>query len=416
MTGLPADWRVVLLGDVADTTLGKMLDRGKSRGLPNVPYLRNVNVQWGRIDMHDLLAMELADEDRERFAVQPGDLLVCEGGEIGRAAIWHGRTEYLAFQKALHRIRSRGNLDMSYLRYLLEFYDGDGTLEKFSTGSTIAHLPQQKLRTLPVPLPPMEEQRQIVDILEDHLSRLDAAGQLLAGAQRRSDLLRAVTLESLAPEGTPLQTLGELATDSGYGTSTKCVVGGPGVPVVRIPNLSGGRVDLADEKRVAGTSVDLKRLMLEQGDLLIVRTNGSRDLIGRAAVVQPGVSASFASYLIRFRLDRLHVRPEWVRLMLGTPSVRRVLEAMAASSAGQYNLGLKKLKGVTIPCPTTEDQDRLLARVDEQEWALESLTRSLADGKAKAQSLRRSLLAAAFSGGLNGQSNDVEMVEEMAGV
>ena len=98
MTELPDGWKVVPLGEVADTTLGKMLDGGKIRRLPNVPYLRNVNVQWGRIDTDDLLTMELADGDRERFAVQPGDLLVCEGGEIGRAAIWNGRTEYLAFQ------------------------------------------------------------------------------------------------------------------------------------------------------------------------------------------------------------------------------------------------------------------------------------------------------------------------------
>ena len=196
MTELPDGWRIAQLGEVADTTLGKMLDRGHSRGLPTVPYLRNVNVQWGRIDTHDLLDMELADGDRERFAVQPGDLLVCEGGEIGRAAIWHGRTEYLAFQKALHRIRSRGNLNLSYLRYLLELYHDDGTLERFATGSTIAHLPQQKLRVLPVPLPPLEEQRQIVDILEYHLSRLDAAQAYLRSAIAKTDAMQRGVLQS----------------------------------------------------------------------------------------------------------------------------------------------------------------------------------------------------------------------------
>jgi len=267
-----------------------------------------------------------------------------------------------------------------------------------------------------IPVPPLDEQLRIVDILEDHLSRIDAAGQSLAAAHRRSGLLRAVTLESLAPKDAALMTLGQLATDSRYGTSTKCVVGGPGIPVVRIPNLIGGRVDLVDEKRVADATVDLTHLMLEQDDLLIVRTNGSRALIGRAAVAQSGVFASYASYLIRFRLNPSQVRPQWARVMLGTPSVRRVLEAMAASSAGQYNLGLKKLNGVTIPCPPIEDQDRLLTGFDEEEWALGLLTRNLAEGKMKAQSLRRSLLVAAFSGRLTGHSSDMEIVEEMAGV
>jgi type I restriction enzyme, S subunit len=274
----------------------------------------------------------------------------------------------------------------------------------------------KNVKAATIPVPPLEEQRQILGILEDHLSRLDGASESLTTAHRRSELLRAITLESLAPKDAPPRRLGELATHSGYGTSTKCVVDGPGVPVVRIPNLTGGRVDLVDEKRVAEASVDLKGLMLEQDDLLIVRTNGSRDLIGRAAVVQLGVYASFASYLIRFRLDPLQVRPQWVRVMLGTPSVRRVLEDMAASSAGQYNLGLKKLNSVSIPCPPIEDQDRLLARIDEQEWALESLRRSLAEGRSKAQSLRRSLLTAAFSGRLTGRTDDMEVVEEMAGV
>lgn len=100
MTRLPDGWEWVSLGVVADTALGKMLDRGRSRGLPQVPYLRNVNVQWGRIDTDDLLAMELGDDERARFGVATGDLLVCEGGEIGRCAIWLGSNDYIAYQKA----------------------------------------------------------------------------------------------------------------------------------------------------------------------------------------------------------------------------------------------------------------------------------------------------------------------------
>lgn len=105
---VPRGWTVKSLHQLTETALGKMLDRGKSRELIQVPYLRNVNVQWGRIDTSDLYTMELADNERERFRVRAGDLLVCEGGEVGRAAIWNGREEYLAYQKALHRVRSRG--------------------------------------------------------------------------------------------------------------------------------------------------------------------------------------------------------------------------------------------------------------------------------------------------------------------
>src|SRR5690348_7768910 len=121
-------WPVVQLGEVADTALGKMLDKAKTKGHSHVPYLRNVNVQWGRIDTEDILTMELAESERERFAVLDGDLLVCEGGEIGRCAIWRGRADYLAYQKALHRIRPKNQLDALFLRYLLEHHALSGQL------------------------------------------------------------------------------------------------------------------------------------------------------------------------------------------------------------------------------------------------------------------------------------------------
>lgn len=169
-----------------ETRFRPMLDKGKPRGHPHVPYLRNVNVQWGRIDTHDVLTMELADDQRERFAVMEGDLLVCEGGEFGRCAMWRGRTEYLAYQKALHRIRPGDNLDARFLRYLPEHHSLNGTLTSLATGSTIAHLPRQQLRRVPVPLPPLDEQHRIVDLLEDHLSRLDAADGYLAAVEKRA--------------------------------------------------------------------------------------------------------------------------------------------------------------------------------------------------------------------------------------
>lgn len=153
-------WPTRPLGEVAETALGKMLDRGRTReGALEVPYLRNVNVQWDAVDTSDLLKMELMPDELERFAVRPGDLLVCEGGEVGRGAIWQGGSDYIAYQKAIHRIRSRGELDLKFLRYVLEHYRDAGELDAFTTGSTIQHLPQQQLRSIPIPVPPLEEQR-----------------------------------------------------------------------------------------------------------------------------------------------------------------------------------------------------------------------------------------------------------------
>ena len=406
-------WPVRPLGEVADTALGKMLDKGRSRGLPHVPYLRNVNVQWGRIDTDNLLTMELDDAERERFGVEPGDLLVCEGGEIGRCAIWQGRSDYIAYQKALHRVRPSDALDTKFLRYLLEQYASNGILSRLSTGSTIAHLPQQQLRRIPVPLPAIDEQRRIVAILEDHLSRLDAAIASIHASLRRLEVLRRLVVKELAIGARiPLK---QLAVDAGYGTSVKCEIGGPGPAVVRIPNLVGGRIDLSDEKRAADPSVDLASAMLAPGDVLVVRTNGSKDLIGRSGVVQEGVNATFASYLIRYRVDTARVRPEWIHVMLASPSLRAEIERLAASSAGQHNLSLGKLDGLLIPTPSLQDQDAGLARLAEFDDQAGALRKVLEESVRRGENLGRSLLAAAFSGRLTGSAPDMSEAEEMIG-
>jgi type I restriction enzyme S subunit len=407
-------WPIRQLGEVADTALGKMLDNGNSKGLPRVPYLRNVNVQWGRIDTDDLLAMELSDDERDRFAVTDGDLLVCEGGEIGRCAIWHGRDEYLAYQKALHRVRPSAALDVKFLLYLMEHYAKTGVLTKLATGSTIAHLPQQQLRRVSVPVPPRDEQRRIVEILEDHLSRLAAAQQAAADAGRR---VASMWQSALHTEITgPTVRLAELATDARYGTSLKCTTSGGGLPVVRIPNLVAGGIDLSDEKRAEDTTADLTKLLLKTGDVLIVRTNGSKDLIGRSAVVYRDWVAAFASYLIRYRVNPSKVVPRWVHFALESPDVRARIERMAASSAGQHNLGLKKLDSLLLPCPSIELQSAKLIRLQEIADSRAQLASAIETAQKGATALRQAVLAAAFSGKLTGHQTDQEVIEELADV
>ena len=172
------------------------------------------------------------------------------------------------------------------------------------------------------------------------------------------------------------------------------------MPVVRIPNLVNGGVDLRDEKRVADGNADVSSSMLATGDLLIVRTNGSVDLIGRSAVVQDDIDAAFASYLIRYRVRGDLVRPAWVQAMLSTPQVRRSIEPLAASSAGQYNLSLAKLDPLELPVPSLDQQDAGLARLREVEESSAALRSGISRARSHSAALRRSLLAAAFSGQL----------------
>lgn len=310
-----------------------------------------------------------------------------------------------------HVLRARAeHVDRRFLHHYLNQADYRG----FANGTTRLKLTQAAMKRLPVGLPSLDEQRRIVDILEDNLSRLDSGERALSIAEQRISGHRASQLQGLVAVARARRSLGALALSSGYGTSTKCAVGGPGMVVVRIPNVVDGRIDLRDVKRAVDGSVDLAALTLRRGDVLIVRTNGSRDLIGRSAVVDSDLNAAFASYLIRFVFDESQVRGQWVRLMLESPGIRATLEQMAASSAGQYNLGLAKLKGLEIPWLETEQQDQLIAVYERAEESRARLRGEICGARTRSLMLRGGLLDAAFSGRLTGRASDMDRVEELA--
>lgn len=401
-------WPTAPLGEVAETALGKMLDMGKPKGHAHVPYLRNVNVQWGRIDTHDLLTMELAPEERDRFAVQDGDLLVCEGGEIGRSAIWRGGTEYLAYQKALHRIRPTDVLDSHFLRYLLEHYAQTGTLAKLATGSTIAHLPQQQLRRVPVPLPTLAEQRRIVDLLEDLLSRLDAADGQAQVALRRTDALRRAVLRRTltADESWKRASIGDwLATSIGglWG-------GAPGsdevdVQVVRVTELKAwGRLDPTSAATRSISQRQLSGRKLQDGDLLLEKSGGGpKTPVGRVGlVVDPRDQSICANFMQLMRPNRELVHPEFLHLLLNAFHLAGNTAAMQTASTNIRNIKASEYLATEIAVPDHETQLRLVNEVREEVEAADRLGRATHVARARAATLRRSLLAAAFSGRLTG--------------
>ena len=160
-------WEKVRLGDVTDSCLGKMLDQEKNKG-EYQPYLANLNVRWGTFDLDNLSQMRFEYDEQERYGLRYGDLVVCEGGEPGRCAIWKDQIPGMKIQKALHRVRVHRCLDYRYLFYWFLLAGKRGILEQYFTGATIKHLPGQKLKSVVIDMPPIETQHRIADILSTY--------------------------------------------------------------------------------------------------------------------------------------------------------------------------------------------------------------------------------------------------------
>ena len=173
---LPQGWAWACLAEFAQSRLGKMLDKAKNTG-KLYPYLRNTNVQWGRIDLDDVKLIRLDIHELNEYRLQIGDLLVCEGGEPGRCAIWSDQTREMYFQKALHRIRPEGGVSPKFLAICLEADARSGRLAQQFTGATIKHFAGQELEKYTVALPPVSEQSRIVTRVEELMRLCDALEQ-----------------------------------------------------------------------------------------------------------------------------------------------------------------------------------------------------------------------------------------------
>jgi len=170
----PRGFPLARLGEVCETRLGKMLDAKQQTGRHRRPYLRNVNVQWGRMDLRDLQEMDFDEREREILRLRKGDVLICEGGEVGRSAIWNDELPEMYYQKALHRARPNPKLAVSeFIVRLMWCLAKLGGLIDFTSQVTIAHLTGVKLKTIEFPLPPLHLQRQFALIVH-RFERLSA--------------------------------------------------------------------------------------------------------------------------------------------------------------------------------------------------------------------------------------------------
>ncbi len=186
---LPKAWKLSELENLAEMRLGKMLDKNKNKGNFQY-YLRNISVRWGSFDLYDLPQMKFEESEEGKYSIIDGDLIICEGGEPGRCAIWKESNTQMKIQKALHRVRVKDNLSVKFLFYFLYYSSISGLLEKYFTGTTIKHLTGSGLKKVSIPLPLYEEQNLIVQEIESRLSVADKMEESINQSLQQAEALR----------------------------------------------------------------------------------------------------------------------------------------------------------------------------------------------------------------------------------
>ncbi|MER5348915.1 restriction endonuclease subunit S [Kitasatospora sp. NPDC002551] len=458
-TELPTGWCLVSLADlVSPDGIFKDGDWVESKdqdpdGEVRLVQLADIGDGHFRDRSNRSLTQEKAEELRCTF-IQEGDILVARMPEpLGRACIYPGSDRHAVTVVDVCIVRpDHRHVNKRWLMWAINSPQVREQILSYQTGTTRKRISRKNLEKVQIGLPPLAEQHRIAEAIDGYLSRVDSATSNLSLAQHRTDRLASLLLGKAASGGfsepveeidqvdisaieqlsrsravgrwkpvSPIEvkgyslppnwtmaSLGTLSHASGYGTSTKCDYGAEGQPVLRIPNVQSGTIDLSDVKHAIDTEIDLTKFFLEPGDVLFVRTNGSPRLIGRVGVVDRSLPYAFASYLIRFRLTPGAVEPRWVELVTQSPLWRRTIEQYAASSAGQYNLSADTLSQLPIPLPPLEVQRKTLEAVDVALTGARRLASATTDAETRATHIRSAILARAFTGTLVPQNSAEE--------
>jgi type I restriction enzyme S subunit len=232
----------------------------------------------------------------------------------------------------------------------------DNLLDAHARGTTgYAAVRQKQFLSIEIPLPPLDEQHRIVERVEALAIRIAKAQTLREEAEQEADALVESILNSVIQDlekKHETKFLEELIVDANYGTSVKCFSEreNGSIPVLRIPNVASEKVTLTNLKYGSLSKSEFDKTVLKQGDILVVRTNGSADLVGRCAVVpELHEPMAFASYMIRIRCNQEIVSSEYLQLVLRQQRTSGFLFDFARTSAGQYNVSLGRLKRTKFP-------------------------------------------------------------------
>jgi len=464
-------WTTAKLQDVCDIIRGVSFSKDKKIHNLKTGYigcLRTTNIQ-NKIEWDDLwyIPREVVKHDRQ--ILQKYDILISSANSIelvGKVAQICDQPILSTLGAFISAIRVKKEINPKFVYFQLssskirqELRGGASTTTNISNISTFS------IGNLKLAIAPLSEQARIVSKIEALFSFLDEGTESLRKVQAQlkrylqavlkyafegklteewrktqkekvesaSELLRwidshqrkqGILSENIdnsnfagfpkLPETWAWTSMGKLLVDARYGTSQKSFSKPEGSPVLRIPNIVKGRLDLRSLKYTQLKNDEIKRLSVKMGDILVVRTNGSLDLVGRAAAIDElKEDFVFASYLIRLRPIFSENLPKYLNMFLSSETGRQTILEKARTTAGQFNVNLATLRSIPIPLPPLVEQAEIM-KIIELIFSVTDKTEEIINKQiAISERLRQSILKDAFAGQLVPQDPNDESAAKL---
>jgi len=408
VNGSPRGWDFATIGDILRDGLfidGDWVETKDQDASGDVRLIQLADVGDGcwRNRSDRSLTSQAANRLRCSF-LEPGDVLIARMPEpVGRACIYPGemRRAVTAVDVCICRPNA-ARVDAKWFMWTINCPQVRHQIEALQSGTTRRRISRRNLATVSIHLPPLHEQRQIAEVIEEQLSRLDAAQRSLYAAERKREALARQLLRGASVGSWPMVTLGDIARSMRNGIFvSRPAAAAPGIPIFRISAVRPMLLDVNDVRYAPADTTSVEKYFVDEGDLLFTRYSGNSKYVGSCAAVKNLARRTLhPDKLIRVVLDRGLADPSFVCIAVNNGDGRRQIEERLKTTAGQVGIAGSELRDIRIRLPELSQQRAIAQAMEGRLDALTRMQASVAGAGSQAGMLRRSILQKAFSGQL----------------
>jgi len=404
MDEIPEGWKEEKLGLLLKTTSGGTPSRSiKSYYNGNIPWLKSgeLNDNVHILDSEEHITQEALENSSAKLFPANTVLIAMYGATTGKIGIIKFPC---STNQAICGILPNTNFISEFIYYFLLFKRQ--YLIELGKGGAQPNISQTVIKSMDFPKIPKEEQKVITREIEKQFSRLDEAIKSLKSTKDklqayRKSILKAAFEGKIIDTKFEKQTIKQISKSIIYGTSKKAKKTGK-IPVLRMGNLQNGKIDYSRLKFFDG-GLDIEKLVLEKEDILFNRTNSS-ELVGKTSIYNGNSQyhkVTFASYLIRIRVDKQLIIPKYLNYWLNSPQAAMIKDKLKSQQVGQANINGTKLKNINFPyVEDLEIQEQIVQEIESSFSVIDKLEETVYQSLEKTEKLRKSILKSAFEGKL----------------